>query len=192
MKFFKSRKSYFLSIAFLFFFLGGWIFSYMSPVVQGLKDENGFYLKNFVMDDYRFFGTISHASIPSLFGGSNIPFLDKVNFQINEDQNATFVLYTSQEILDDLSEWFTFGGFGSNQVPLEITAARIDEHTFVVHSMGSTYWELDLETLVEDYQFYYTFLGLCLVMLLGLFGLVFVLLWLVVKKKQIIENPDGE
>ncbi|MCQ2098132.1 MAG: hypothetical protein MJY87_09375 [Fibrobacter sp.] len=184
MSFFKSRRSVLLDVAILCFFLGGWVYSYLSPVVRGLMDEHEFCLKDFEMDDYHFFGTVSHASVPSLFGGTDIPFLDKVNFQINSDEDSKFVLYASQEIMDEMSEWYSFGGFGAGSIPLEIIAARVDEHTFVVHYMASADGELDFETLVEDYQFHYAFLGVCLVAILGLLGLIFLILWLVLKRKS--------
>lgn len=172
MNFFSRRKSFLLNFALLFFFVAGWLYSYISPAVNALPQ-----------DDYVFYGTVTHATVPSIFGGSDIPFFDKVNFQINEDENANFVLYASQEILDDMSEWFSFGAVNAGTIPLEIGAARVDGNTFVVHYMSSSDGELDFETLTMDYQVYYAFIGICLVIGLAFVGFVFSILWLVIRRR---------
>ena len=94
MSFFTTRKPVYLNLSLLFAFLGGWIFSYLFPVV-----------KSFIVEDDLFYGTVTHAAIPSVFGGSDIPFFDKTMFQINGDDQVTFVLYASKEILDEMLIW---------------------------------------------------------------------------------------
>lgn len=173
MSFFSRRRSFFLNFAILFFFLGGWIYSYISPALKGLLAE----------DDFVLYGTVTHAAVPSIFGGSDIPFFDKISFQINEDEKANFVLYASQELLDDMSEWFSFGAVDAGLIPLEITAARIDDNTFIVHALSSTYGDLDEESLKIDYQVYYAFIGVCFVSFLGLVGFIFLILWLFLKRR---------
>lgn len=172
MSFFSRRKPFFLNFAFLFFFLAGWVFSYLSPAVKALTEE-----------DLVLYGTVTRATVPSIFGGSNIPFFDKVNFQINEDENANFVLYASQEMLDEMSEWFSFGAVNAGAVPLEIQAARVNDNTFVVHSLSSSNGDLDFDALTMDYQVYYAFIGVCLVVCLGVVGLAFLILWLVIRRR---------
>ena len=92
---------------------------------------------------------MSHASIPSLFGGTDIPFLDRTFFQINEDKDATFILYSSKEINDEMAEWFSFAADDAPEIPLEISAVRIKDNTFVVKSIANNDGELEWETLVE-------------------------------------------
>lgn len=152
--------------------MAGWIFSYLSPAVNALAEE-----------DLLLYGTVSRATVPSIFGGTNIPFFDKVNFQINEDEDANFVLYASQEMLDEMSEWFSFGAVNASTIPLEIQAARLKDNTFVVHALSSSNGDLEFETLTMDYQVYYAFIGVCLVVGLGLIGLVFLILWLVLRRR---------
>ncbi len=172
MSFFASRKPAYLNFAFLLLFLGGWLYSYMHPVFKGLLQE-----------DHLFYGTVTHASIPSVFGGSNVPFFDKTMFRINGDDDATFVLYASAELMDDMSDWFNFAAKNVGDVPLEITAARIGDDRFVVHSMASTDGELDFEDLVMDYQVYYAFVGAIVVGIMALSSLVLLILWLVKKRR---------
>lgn len=173
MSFFAKRRPFFLNFAILFIFVGGWIFSYLSPALKGLMAE----------DEFVLYGTVTHATVPSIFGGSDIPFFDKINFQMNEDEEANYVLYASQELLDDMSDWFSFGAMDAGEIPLEITAARIDEKTFIVHAISSSYGDLDIEALKMDYQVYYAFLGVCLVGALGLIGFIFFVLWLFLKRR---------
>ncbi|SHL08894.1 hypothetical protein SAMN05720468_11338 [Fibrobacter sp. UWEL] len=183
MSFFSRRKPVFLNFGLLFIFVAGWIFSYMSPAIKGMLSSDGFMLKDFEMEDQLFFGTVTRATVPSIFGGTDIPFFDKVNFQINEDENANFVLYASQEMLDEMSEWFSFGAVNASVVPLEIRAARLDDNTYVVHSLASTDGEMDVESLVVNYQFYYAFVGLTLVLGLGLVGVALLILWFAVRRR---------
>lgn len=171
MSFFSKRKSFYLNFSFLFLFLGSWLFSYVQPVLKG-----------FVQEDYLFYGTVTHASIPSVFGGTNVPFFDKTMFRINGDDEVTFFLYASKEMLDDMSDWFSFAARNAGDIPLEIGAARISEDKFVVHSIASTDGEMDFDELVMDYQVYYGFVYAIGVVLLWLFALIFFIFWLVKKR----------
>ena len=171
MSFFSLRKPAYLNFAFLFLFLGAWLFSYLQPVLKGL-----------VQDDHLFYGTVSHASIPSVFVGTNIPFLDKTMFRINGDDEVTFYLYASKEIMDDMSDWFSFAARNAGDIPLEIGAARVTEHKFVVHSISSTDGDLEFDDLVMDYQVYYGFIGIIIVASMWLLSLVLFILWLVKKR----------
>ena len=105
--------------------------------------------RSFFKEEHLFYGTVSHASIPSLFGGTDIPFLDRTFFQINGDKDITFILYSSKEINDEMSEWFSFADEGASEVPLEISAVRINEKIFVVKSIANNDGELDWDTLTE-------------------------------------------
>ena len=138
-----SRRSIYFNIALLFLLIVVWCLSYAGPV-----------FRTFFKDEHLFYGSVSYAAIPSVFGGSNVPFLDKTFFRINGDDKATFVLYASQEMLDSMSEWFNFAALNVDEVPLEISAVRIADDRFVVRSMASTYGELDWETVVEYHVFY--------------------------------------
>lgn len=115
--FFRTRKYAYLNASLLFLLIIAWCVSCTHLVVR-----------SFFTEPHLFYGTLSHASIPSLFGGSNIPFLDKTYFQINGDKEATFVLYTSQELNDELSEWFSFASVDAAEIPLEIWAARVKDN----------------------------------------------------------------
>lgn len=171
-RFFTSRKPALLNFSFLFLFLALWVFSYIMPALKGL-----------IKEDHLFYGTVTHAAIPSIFGGTNIPFFDKTLFQINGDDQATFVLYASQELLDEMSEWFSFASPDAGDIPLEISAARTNDGQFVVHSIASTFGELDFDTLVMEYQVYYGFIGCSLVLALVILSLVLFILWLVKKRR---------
>lgn len=152
--------------------MAGWISSYLAPAVSALAEE-----------DLVLYGTVTRATVPSVFGGTNIPFFDKVNFQINEDENANFVLYASQEMLDEMSEWFSFGAVNAGTIPLEIQAARVKGNTFVVHSLSSSNGDLDFETLTMDYQVYYAFIFACLVAGLLLVGIILLILWFAIRRR---------
>lgn len=143
----------------------------MFPAVKGLTKE-----------EHLFYGTVSHASIPSVFGGSNVPFFDKIMFQINGDKNATFVLYTSKEMLEDMSDWFSFAAKNANEIPLEIYAAKVGNR-FIVHSLASTNGEVDFDTLVMDYQVYCGFIFCVIILLMLLISFVLLVFWLLKKRK---------
>ena len=138
-----SRRSVYFNIALLLLLVVVWCISYAGPV-----------FKTFFKDEHLFYGSVSYAAIPSVFGGSNVPFLDKTFFKINGDDKATFVLYASEEMLESMSDWFNFAAVNVDEVPLEINAVRIAEDRFVVRSIASTYGELDWETVVEYHVFY--------------------------------------
>ena len=172
MRFFTSRKPALLNFSLLLLFLAGWLFSYMLPALKGLLEE-----------EHLFYGTVSHAAIPSVFGGTNIPFFDKTLFQINGDEQATFILYASQEMLDDMSDWFSFASNNAGEIPLEIEASRINNNQFIVHSMASTDGELDFGSIVLDYQVYYAFIGCSIVLAMALASLALFILWIVKKRR---------
>ncbi len=86
---FRSRRSIYFNFALLFLLAVVWCVSYAGPVLQ-----------SFFKEEHLFYGRVSYAAIPSVFGGSNVPFLDKTFFRINGDDSATFVLYASEEQLN--------------------------------------------------------------------------------------------
>lgn len=172
MRFFTSRKPALLNFSLLLMFLAGWLMSYLMPTLKGLMQE-----------EHLFYGTVSHAAIPSIFGGSNIPFFDKTIFQINGDDKANFILYASAEMLDNMSEWYSFASRNAGDIPLEISASRVNDKTFIVHSMSSTDGEIDFDTLVIDYQVYYAFIGCAIVLAMALASLSLFILWVVKKRK---------
>ena len=172
MRFYTSRKPALLHFSLLLFFLAGWLFSYIMPALKGLTQE-----------EHLFYGTVSHAAIPSIFGGSNIPFFDKTIFQINGDDQANFILYASEDMLNNMAEWYSFASRDAGDIPLEISASRINDKTFIVHSMSSTDGEIDFEALVMDYQVYYGFIGCTIVFALAVASLALFILWIVKKRK---------
>ncbi len=172
MSFFSSRKQFLLNFSFLFLFLGGWLFSYVQPVLKGMFQE-----------DHLFYGTVTHASIPSIFGGTDIPFFDKTMFRINGDDDVTFILYASKEMMDNMSEWFSFAARNAGEIPLEIAAARVSDSKFVVHSLASTDGEMDFDEMVMDYQVFYGFIFAGAVALLWLCALILFVSWLVKKRR---------
>ena len=89
----------------------------------------------------------------------------------------------SFEMLDEMSDWYSFAAVNAGDVPLEIWASRIDDKTFIVHSMASADGEMDFETLVMEYQVYYGFIGCSIVFTLALASLVLFILWLVKKRR---------
>lgn len=172
MRFFTTRKPALLNFSLLLMFLAGWLLSYLMPALKGLMHE-----------EHLFYGTVSHAAIPSIFGGSNIPFFDKTIFQINGDDKANFILYASTDMLDSMSEWYSFASRNAGDIPLEISASRVNDNTFIVHSMSSTDGEIDFDTLVMEYQVYYGFIGCTIVLGLALASLALFILWIVKKRR---------
>lgn len=172
MRFYTSRKPALLNFSLLLFFLAGWLFSYIMPALKGLMQE-----------EHLFYGTVSHAAIPSIFGGSNIPFFDKTIFQINGDDQANFILYASEDMLNNMAEWYSFASRNAGDIPLEISASRIDNKIFIVHSLASTDGEMDFDTLVIDYQVYNAFIGCAIVLALALVSVILFILWIVKKRK---------
>lgn len=161
---FRTRKSAFFNIAFLFVIVAVWIVSYMQPV-----------LRSFFKEEHVFFGKVSYAAIPSIFGGTNIPFLDKTYFQLNGDPGATFVLYASKEMLEDMAEWFSFSAKDAEDIAVEVNAVRISDNRFIVKSIATADAELDWDTLSE-YHLYYSLLGLGLVGISVIGAVTFVVL----------------
>jgi hypothetical protein len=172
MRFYTSRKPALLNFSLLLFFLAGWLFSYIMPALKGLMQE-----------EHLFYGTVSHAAIPSIFGGSNIPFFDKTIFQINGDDQANFILYASEDMLNNMAEWYSFASRDAGDIPLEISVSRIDNKTFIVHSLASTDGEMNFDTLVIDYQVYNAFIGCAIVLALALVSVILFILWIVKKRK---------
>lgn len=162
--YFRTRKSAYFNIALLFLVVITWILAYMQPV-----------LRSFFKEEHEFYGTVSYAAIPSLFGGTNIPFLDKTYFQLNGDDGATFYLYISREINDEMSEWFSFASMGVGDIPIQVSAVRVSNSRFVVKSISTSEYELDWD-MVSEYQLYYTIWGLGVVGVLFLAMIVFVVL----------------
>ncbi|MBO7383120.1 MAG: hypothetical protein K6E57_04240 [Fibrobacter sp.] len=150
-RYFRTRRSVYINISLLFLLIAVWCLSYMQPV-----------LRSFFKEEHLFYGKVSYAAIPSLFGGSNIPFLDKTFFQLNGDTGATFVLYASQEMNEDMAEWFSFAAKNVEDVPIEVNAVRIAPDRFVVTSLATNEAELDWDTLFE-YHVYYSLIGLGIV-----------------------------
>lgn len=157
LSFVRTRHSAYFNFAFLFVVLGGWLFFYLQPVLRSMVGE-----------EYLFYGKVSYAAIPSIFGNTDIPLLDKTYFQLNSDKNATFVLYASKEMLSDMSDWFHFGARNVGDIPLEVTAARVRDNLFVVSSMANSEGFVEWDDLME-YQFHWALVYLCVegVCLLG-------------------------
>lgn len=159
----RTRHSAYFNFAFLFVVFGAWLFFYLQPVLRG-----------FLSDEYLFYGKVSYAAIPSIFGNTDIPFLDKTVFQLNSDKNATFVLYASNEMLEEMSDWFSFGARNVADISLEVTASRVGENRFVVSSMATADGAVEWDTLME-YQFYWAIVYLGVeALLLG--GFIFFLI----------------
>ncbi|WP_173342088.1 hypothetical protein [uncultured Fibrobacter sp.] len=168
--YFRTRRSVYFNIAFLFVLAVVWLVSYMQPV-----------LRSFFKEEHVFYGRVSYAAIPSLFGGSNIPFLDKTFFQLNGDAGATFVLYASREMNETMSEWFSFSARNVEDIPIEVSAVRISDSKFIVKSIATTDAEMDWDT-ISEYQLYYSLVGLGIV-LFSLAG-AFTFLILGIKSKR--------
>lgn len=171
--FFYKRKPALLNFSILAMFIAIWSASYMWQPLKGLIAD----------DEFLFYGTVSHAAIPSIFGGSNIPFFDKTFFQLNGDDHATFILYASEQMLNDMSSWYSFAAQNASEIPLEISAVRVSANTFVVHSISTNEGELDFDDLVIDYQVYYAFIGCILVLATMLLSLILFIIWLVKVRK---------
>ena len=152
----RPRRPVYFNLALLLLLAIVWCVSYAGPVLQ-----------SFFKEEHLFYGQVSYAAIPSVFGGSNVPFLDKTYFRINGDDSATFILYASEEMLDSMSDWFNFAAVNVGDIPLEVSAVRLSGNRYVVKSMASTYGELDWETVV-GYQLFYSLIvlgiiGVCVV-----------------------------
>ena len=138
MAFFLTRKYVYFNAALLFLLVIVWCVSSTHLVVRSFREE-----------PHLFYGTLSHASIPSLFGGTDIPFLDKTYFQINGDKDVTFVLYATGEMNEILSEWYDFADVDAASIPLEIWASRVKDNLFVVQSISTSEGGLEWEELAD-------------------------------------------
>lgn len=161
---FRSKRSIYFNFALLLLLAVVWCVSYAGPVLQ-----------SFFKEEHLFYGRVSYAAIPSVFGGSNVPFLDKTFFKINGDDSATFVLYASEEMLGSMSDWFSFAAVNVDEVPLEISAVRLSGNRYIVKSLASTYGELDWDTLVE-YQLFYSLIVLGIIGVCSVGFLIFFIL----------------
>jgi hypothetical protein len=101
--------------------------------------------------------------------------LDKTYFQLNGDPGATFVLYASRDMVEEMAEWFSFSSKDVEDIAVQVSAVRISDNRFIVKSISTSEYELDWDTLSE-YQLYYSLLGLGLVALSLAGALVFVVL----------------
>ena len=185
MSFFRVRKVAFINFGLLFMFLACWLFWYIYPVARSITKEFSFEYGFAAAEwsDHVFYGKVSYAAIPSLFGGSNVPFFDKTFFQINGDTGCTFVLYASDEILDRMADWFDFSASNASEVPLEIYAVKVGDK-YIVKSMASTDGELSWEELSVEYHFYWCFVGLSFVSLMFVGGLILVLIGIFHKPRR--------
>ena len=192
MSVFRVRKVAFINFGLLFIFLACWISWYIYPLARsvvkeftayemtdgsyeyGMSDELGF------LAEHVFYGKVSYAAVPSLFGGSNIPFFDKIFFQLNGDSKCTFVLYANDEILDNMAEWYDFSAMNASDIPMEVRAVKVGDK-YIVKSMKSTDGELTWEELMDGYHFYWCFMGISLVVFMILVGLVLVIVGVVHK-----------
>ena len=190
MSVFRVRKVAFINFGFLFIFLASWISWYMYPLVRSVTKEfsleYGFAAAEW--EEHFFYGKVSYAAVPSLFGGSNIPFFDKIYFQLNGDSKCTFVLYANDEILDELAEWYDFSAANASEIPMEVRAVKVGDK-YVVKSMTSTEGTLSWEYLMDEFHFYWCFVGLCLVAFMVVAGVALILVGLVHKPRQLKYQP---
>lgn len=126
-----KRKSYkqisALNLAILSLFMMIWFFGYMKPIFSSLFKESNL-----------FYGTVSFIAVPSVFGNTNIPFLDKLIFNINNDKEASFYLYLSPQEKIDMTSWFSWWDTKNQApIPLEIEAVRINKSTWVVKKLST-------------------------------------------------------
>lgn len=174
------RKSYkqisALNLAIFSTFIMVWLFGYMKPIFSSLFEE-----------DDLFYGTVSFIAIPSVFGNSNIPFLDKQMFKINNDKNANFHLYLSRQQKIEMQEWFRWWD-AEEQMPiaLEIKAARINKSTWIVKELNTFDGSISKEVL-DDYHLRIAFWGLFIETILLFTSIHFIRFFL--KQKPSIEPP---
>ncbi len=76
-----------------------------------MTEELGF------LAEHVFYGKVSYVAVTSLFCGSNIPFFDKIFFQLKGDSKCTFVLYATDEIIDEFAEWYDFSAVNCKRYP---------------------------------------------------------------------------
>jgi hypothetical protein len=102
---------------------------------------------------------------------------------LNGDTKCTFVLYATDEILDELSEWYDFSEANASEIPMEVRAVKVGDK-YVVKSMKSTEGELSWEFLMDGYHFYWCFMGLSLVAILTILGIILIFVALVHKPRR--------
>lgn len=194
--YFHTKKAAFFNIALLFLIVATWCFFYMFPVLRCLpnhflntvltEDEllgaemipGGFYQTEYLM-----YGKVNYAAIPSLFGGSDIPFLDKTYFRMNDDE-ATYVLYASADMLEEMSDWFSFGAVNVNELPLEVRAIRLGGgDRYLVTSFSTSYGSLNRGDL-GAYMLSISVVGLGVEVALFLCFLIFVVLGIKAKRRS--------
>lgn len=194
MSIFRVRKVAFINFGFLLIFLASWVSWYIYPLARSITKEFSFEygFAAAEWEEHVFYGKVSFAAVPSLFGGSNIPFFDKVFFQLNGDSKCTFVLYATDEILDELSEWYDFSAVNASEIPMEVRAVKVGDK-YVVKSMTSTDGELSWEYLMDGYHFYWCFMGVSVVAIMLILGIILIFVALVHKPRQLKfqDSPSG-
>ena len=190
MSVFRVRKVAFINFGLLFIFLASWISWYMYPLARSVTKEFSFEygFAAAEWEEHFFYGKVSYAAVPSLFGGSNIPFFDKIYFQLNGASKCTFVLYANDEILDELAEWYDFSAANASEIPMEVRAVKVGDK-YVVKSMTSTEGTLSWEYLMDEFHFYWCFVGLSLVAFMVVAGVALILVGLVHKPRQLKYQP---
>ena len=80
MSIFRVRKVAFINFGLLLIFLASWVSWYIYPLARSITKEFSFEygFAAAEWEEHVFYGKVSFAAVPSLFGGSNIPFFDKV------------------------------------------------------------------------------------------------------------------
>jgi hypothetical protein len=186
MSIFRVRKVAFINFGLLLIFLASWISWYIYPLARTITKEfsveYGFAAAEW--EEHFFYGKVSYAAVPSLFGGSNIPFFDKIYFQLNGDSKCTFVLYVNDDLLDELAEWFDFSESNASDVPMEVRAVKVGDK-FIVKSMASTDGALTWEDLMDGYHFYWCFVGVSIVAFMFILGIILIFVALVHKPRQL-------
>ena len=145
----KYKRISALNIAILSFFLMVWFFSYMLPI-----------LRSFTPEEHLFYGNLSYISNASLFGNTNIPFLDRQSFNINNDKEAHFKLYLSGLQKSEMNTWFRWWDSKTQSpIPLEIKARRIHKDTWIVKGISTSEGSLETKS-VQNYHLRISFWGL--------------------------------
>lgn len=162
-----KRKSYkqitALNVAILSAFIMIWLFSYMKPIFKSL-----------VVEEQLFYGTVTFVAVPSVFGNSHIPFLDKEMFSINNDKNASFHLYLSTAQKEEMDPWFRWWDEQTQTpVPLEIKAARINKSTWIIKGITTSDGELSKDS-INNYHLRIAFWGFIVEVALLITALYFI------------------
>lgn len=173
-----KRKSYkqitALNVAILSAFIMIWLFSYMKPIFKSL-----------LVEEHLFYGTVSFVSVPSVFGNTHIPFLDKEMFSINNDKSASFHLYLSTSQKEEMDPWFRWWDEQKQTpVPLEIKAARVNKSTWIIKGLATSDGTLPRDS-INDYHLRIAFWGLALEAALLIISLYFIRFFL--RQKPAVE-----